>query len=120
MKVCNSIVPSYLVTFVQLISTYFDKCHLCVTLLRSSKMSRLTQPTESSDESSTIINSTDDSKLLSLSSASPITHTNAVVCSCGCVPKGIPSLFEMAQKRKEFLERKKKEAEMSKISETSS
>lgn len=35
---------------------------------------------------------------------------NARACRCGCIPTGMFSLFEMAEKRKEF-NRKKKEAE---------
>ena len=29
-------------------------------------------------------------------------HSN--ICRCGCIPKGIPSLFEMAEKRKQYLQ----------------
>lgn len=60
---------------------------------------------------SSTISPTDNSKLTPLSSVEPVTHVNEIVCKCGCIPKGIPSLFEMAQKRKEYLEKKKAEAE---------
>ena len=36
---------------------------------------------------------------------------SSVKCGCGCVPKGMLSLFEMAQKRKEYLEAKAKATE---------
>jgi hypothetical protein len=31
-------------------------------------------------------------------------------CRCGCIPKGIPSLFEMAEERKAFLRKKLEES----------
>lgn len=35
-------------------------------------------------------------------------------CQCGCIPQNICSLFEMAEKRKEFQRRKEKEASQAK------
>lgn len=66
---------------------------------------------------------TEDSPNVSGSSIAPISNTqesdgtvhsielfNARACRCGCIPAGMLSLFEMAEKRKEF-NRRKKESE---------
>lgn len=42
-------------------------------------------------------------------SSTPIDNTHTNLCRCGCIPQGIPSLFEMAKKREEYRKKMKEE-----------
>lgn len=37
-------------------------------------------------------------------STSTTTQQHMTTCRCGCIPTGIPSLFEMAERRKRYLQ----------------